>query len=158
MPTELRRARGQLKEGSHVYEQAEAFVDAMISKASTVLEKTEPNPLREGHLYQAFHSGPDHFEDAANGYAIVEQVRARITVHQLLTGTVQVTEARSTGRTIARLRLQPMLVKLTAEVKRLEDEIFLVGHARWVSPGAWMGVDASVERIETTSMNARLVL
>ena len=134
MLAELRRARGQYEEASDVYDQAEAFVDAMIGKASTVLEKTALIRSASDIYTNHFSLVADHFKDPAQAFGIVEQVRGRIAVEQLLSGIRPTADAKITERAIARLRLSLMKAKSTAEVKRLRDEIFLAEQARWVSP------------------------
>ena len=134
MLAELRRARGQYKEASDVYDQAEAFVDAMIGKASTVLEKTALIRSASDIYTKHFSLVSEHFKDPAQAFGIVEQVRGRIAVEHLLSGIRPAADATTTERAIARLRLSLMKAKSTAEVKQLRDEIFLAEQARWVSP------------------------
>ena len=131
---ELHRARGQYEQASDVYDQAEAFVDAMIGKASTVLEKTALIRSASDIYTNHFSLVADHFKDPAQAFGIVEQVRGRIAVEQLQSGIRPTADAKITERAIARLRLSLMKAKSTAEVKRLRDEIFLAEQARWVSP------------------------
>ena len=123
-----------MSEASDVYDQAEAFVDAMIGKASTVLEKTALIRSASDIYTKHFSLVADHFKDPAQAFGIVEQVRGRIAVEQLLSGIRPAADAKITERAIARLRLSLMKAKSTAEVKRLRDEIFLAEQARWVSP------------------------
>ena len=77
----------------------------------------------------------DSFKDPEKAYRIVEQVRGRIAADQLVAGTASVPGASKTERAIARLRLELMQARATADIKRLRNEIFLVEQARWVSPG-----------------------
>jgi hypothetical protein len=95
MLAELRRARGQFNEASDVYDQAEAFVDAMISKASTVLEKTALIRSASDIYAKHFSLVADHFKDPAQAFGIIEQVRGRIAVEQLLSGIRPAADAKS---------------------------------------------------------------
>lgn len=77
----------------------------------------------------------DHFNDAVKAYEIVEQVRGRIAVDLLISGSRTAPLAHQTERAIAQLRLKLMGARSNNEVRRLRDEIFSAEQARWVTPG-----------------------
>jgi CHAT domain-containing protein len=132
---ELQIARGRYAEADRVYDRAEAFIDSMIGKASTVLEKTAVITASSQIYAQHFSLIADHFDNPSKAYAIVEQVRGRIAADLLAAGSVSTRAAKSTERTISQLRLKLMAARSTDQVRALRDQIFMTEQARWVSPG-----------------------
>ncbi len=132
---ELRRDRGQYEAANDAFERAEAIIDSLVGKSSTAIEKMAL--IRSASDIYTSHVSllADHFKDAARAYAVVEQVRGRIAVDQLLAGTVRSGDARRIERAIAALRLKLMQADSTRDVKRLRDEMFMLEQTRWAAPG-----------------------
>ena len=132
---ELQVARRKYTEADHVYERAEAFLDAMIGKASSVLERTAVLTAASQVYAQHFALVAQRFNDPQKAYAIVEQVRGRVAADLLAAGSVVPLAAKRNERTISQLRLKLMTARSTDEVLSLRDQIFMAEQARWVSPG-----------------------
>ncbi len=131
---ELQIARGKYSEADLTYDRAEAFVDSMIGKVSTALEKTAIITASSQIYSQHFSLIAEHFNDPGRGYSIVEQVRGRATADLLAAGSASSPNAWKTERTIAQLRLKLMSAHATDQVRLLRDQIFMTEQARWVSP------------------------
>ena len=132
---ELQVAQERYAEADRVYDRAEAFIDSLIGKVSTVLEKTAVITA-SGQIYsQHFSLVAEHFKDARKAYSIIEQVRGRVAAELLAAGSVSTPGAKSTERTISQLRLKLMSARSTDEVRVLRNQIFIAEQARWVTPG-----------------------
>ena len=132
---ELQIARGRYAEADRVYDRAAAFIDSMIGKASTVLEKTAVITASSQIYAQHFSLIADHFDNPSKAYSIVEQVRGRVAADLLAAGSVSTQAAKGTERMISQLRLKLMAARSTDQVRALRDQIFMTEQARWVSSG-----------------------
>jgi CHAT domain-containing protein len=135
---ELHLARGRYVEADRVYDRAEAFVDSMIGRFSTVLEKTAVITASSQIYSRHFSLVAEHFKDTIKGYSIIEQVRGRAAADLLAAGSQSTPAAMKTERAISQLRLKLMAARSIDEVRRLRDQIFMTEQARWVSPGLSM--------------------
>ena len=132
---ELQVARGRYAEADRVYDRAEAFLDSMIGKVSTVLEKTAVITASSQIYSQHFALIAEHFNNPQKAYAIIEQVRGRVAADLLAAGSVAPAGAKSAERAISQLRLKLMAARSTDEVRSLRDQIFMMEQTRWVTPG-----------------------
>ena len=132
---ELQVARGRYAEADRVYDRAEAFLDAMIGKVSTVLEKTAVITASSQIYSRHFALIAEHFNNPQKAYAIIEQVRGRVAADLLAAGSVAPAGAKSAERAISQLRLKLMGARSTDEVRSLRDQIFMMEQTRWVTPG-----------------------
>ena len=132
---ELEIARGRFADADRTYDRAEAFVDALIGKGSSVLEKTAVIAASSEIYSQHFSLVAQRFDDVRKAYSIIEQVRGRVAADLLAAGTTSTSGAKSTERAIAHLRLKLMSAHSNEEVRQLRDQIFLAEQARWATPG-----------------------
>jgi CHAT domain-containing protein len=132
---EIRVAQGQFAEANSVYDRAEAFIDSLIGRASTALEKTAFVTASSQIYSQHFSLVADHFNDPGKAYAVIEQVRGRVSADLLAAGSTSTPNARDTEREISRLQLKLMAARSNAEVRSLRDQIFTAEEARSLSPG-----------------------
>jgi len=72
---ELQVARRRYAEADRVYDRAEVFLDSMIGKVSTALEKTAVITASSQIYSQHFALIAEQFNDPQKAYAIIEQVR-----------------------------------------------------------------------------------
>ncbi len=133
---EIQVARGRYEEADRVYDRAEAFLDSLIGKASTVLEKTAVITASSQIYSQHFALAADRFNDSQKAYSIIEQARGRAEADLLAAGTLVSPEAKTTEREVAQLRLKLMAARSTEDVRSLRDQIFIKEQARWIAPGA----------------------
>jgi CHAT domain-containing protein len=131
----LQVAQGKNTDADRTYDRASAFIDSGLANSSSVFEKTSLIKA-SGTLY------PEHFallasrlNNAAKAYAIVEQVRGRVTADLLMSGSLNSQGAKRIEHTISSLQLQMMSAKSVQELNRLRDQIFTAEEARWISPG-----------------------
>ena len=132
---QLQIARGRYAEADGVYDRREVFVDSMIGKATTVLEKTSIITASSQIYAEHFSLVADRFNNPKKGYAIIEQVRGRVATDLLVAGATSTPAAKSTERAISQLRLKLMAARSTEQVRTLRDQIFMAEQARWVTPG-----------------------
>jgi hypothetical protein len=132
---ELEIAHGKYVEADQTYDRASAFIDSGLVNSSSVLQKTALIKA-SGSLY------PEHFalvasrlNNPAKAYAILEQVRGRVTADLLMSGSLNSQKAKDIERTISDFQLQMMSAKTISDVNRLRDQIFSVEERRWVTPG-----------------------
>jgi len=126
--------QGKYAEADAVFERASAFVDALIGNYSSVMEKTAVIKASSELYSQHFALIADRFNDPGKAFAVVEQVRGRVTTDLLTAGSVTPGQAKIDQRAIADLRLKLAKARSTAEVRRIRDQIFLVEQSRWVTP------------------------
>ncbi len=131
---QIQIARGRYLEAADAYERAEALVDAMIGKSTTVLEKTAIITAASQIYSEHFSLVADRFKDPKKAYAIVEQVRGRVAADLLISGVTATPAAKSTERAISQLRLKLMAARSTEQVRALRDQIFMAEQARWIDP------------------------
>ncbi|MCL5743732.1 MAG: CHAT domain-containing protein [Acidobacteria bacterium] len=132
---QLQIARGRYAEADGVYDRAETFVDSMIGKAATVLEKTAVITASSQIYSEHFSLVADQLKDPKRAYRIIEHVRGRVATDLLVAGTTSTPAAKSTERAISQLRLKLMAARSTDQVRALRDQIFMTEQARWISPG-----------------------
>ena len=132
---DLYSRRGTYDKADDMYSRAGAFVDALIGRASTLIDKTALIRT-SGDIFTAhFSLVVDKFNDTERAFTIVEQVRGRAARDLLVAGSRMSTTSRDTERSISKVRLRLMSPRSTAEVRKLRDEIFLAEQARWSEPG-----------------------
>ena len=131
----LQIARAKYVDASDTFDRAEAFVDALIGKASTVIEKTAFIRASSDIYADHFALIADRFNDPRKAYSIIEQVRGRISTDLLRAGSITSPSARRTEQVVSRLRLKLMTTRSTAEIQQLRDQIFLAEQSRWIAPG-----------------------
>jgi CHAT domain-containing protein len=131
---QIQIARGKYLDAADTYERAEALVDAMIGKSTTVLEKTAIITAASQIYSEHFSLLADRFKDPKKAYAIVEQVRGRVAADLLISGVTATPAAKSTERAVAQLRLKLMAARSTEQVRALRDQIFMTEQARWINP------------------------
>ncbi len=133
---ELQTARGRYSDADDAYKRAEAFLDSLIGNASTLDERTAVITASSQIYEQHFALIANHFDDPRKAYDIIEQVRGRAAADLLASGMTTPSAAKTTERTISRLRLKLMAARSTNDVLDLRDQIFMEEQTRWVSPGA----------------------
>jgi CHAT domain-containing protein len=145
---ELQTARGRYADADRVYERAEAFIDSMIGKATTVLEKTAVITASSQIYSEHFSLVADHFNDQKKAYRIIELVRGRVAADLLAAGAVSSLAGKSTERAISQLRLKLIAARSTDQVRTLRDQIFMTEQARWTTPGVSILKTKSPEAVE----------
>ena len=131
---ELLIRQGKYAEADRVYDRAAALVDSMIGNYSSVLEKTALIRASSELYAQHFSFVAERFKNSAKAYAIIEQVRGRVSADLLLAGSVTSDEAKKNQQDISRLRLKLATAHSTGEVHRIRDQIFLLEQSRWITP------------------------
>jgi CHAT domain-containing protein len=126
---------GKYDKADDMYGRAGAFVDALIGRASTVVDKTALIRTSGDIFTKHFSLVVDRFNDTERAFAIVEQVRGRAARDLLMAGSRMSPTLRDTERNISKLRIRLMSARSTTEVRKLRDEIFLAEQARWSQPG-----------------------
>ncbi len=132
---EIQVGRGEYAKADRVYDRAESFIDSMIGRVSTALEKTAFITASSQLYSQHFSLVADHFDDPSKAYAVIEQVRGRVSADLLAAGSTSTPNARDTDRKISTLQLKLMAARSDAEVRSLRDQVFTTEEARWLSPG-----------------------
>lgn len=132
---EIMISRGNFTPANKVFERAEAFVDALIGKMTSVLEKTAVVKASSDIYAKHFSLVAGHFRNPEQAYSIIEQVRGRVSTDILSLGSVASEKAKQTERAISRLRLKLIAARSTSDVRSIRDELFLLEQSRWVSPG-----------------------
>lgn len=132
---ELLVARRQYAQADRVYDRAGAFIDALIGRASAVLEKTAVIRASSDIFARHFALVADHLSNPTKAYNIIETVRGRVAADLMRSGAVASADAKRTERQISHLRLKLMAARTTNEVRRLRNQIFLAEQSRWVTPG-----------------------
>ena len=130
----LQVEQGKYTEADQVFAQAAAFVDSMVGKAQGVLDKTALIATSSDVYRHHFALIADHFDDAAKGFDILEQVRGRVLSDLLAAGSTTPEAARRASRDAARLRIRLMTARSNAEVQRISQQLFLVEQSRWITP------------------------
>jgi CHAT domain-containing protein len=133
---ELQIARGRYSDADDAYRRAEAFLDSLIGNASTLSERTAVITASSQIYAQHFALMANHFDDTRKAYDIIEQVRGRAASDLLAAGMTTPSAAKTTERTISRLRLKLMAAQSTNDVLDLRDQIFMEEQTRWITPGA----------------------
>jgi len=133
---ELQTARGRYSDADDAYKRAEAFLDSLIGNASTLAERTAVITASSQIYEQHFALIANHFDDPRKAYDIIEQVRGRAAADLLASGMTIPSAAKTTERTLSRLRLKLMAARSTKDVLDLRDQIFLEEQTRWITPGA----------------------
>lgn len=160
---ELYTRRGKYAQADDTYDRAEAFIDAMLGKASTVLDKTALIRASSEVYTKHFALVADRLRNTEKAYSIVEQVRGRVAKDMLISGKRYSPEARQIERKIAKLRLQVMSAQSTAEIRKLRDKIFLAEQARWMHPGVSIlksstGRDIPLEELQQSLAPSEAIL
>jgi CHAT domain-containing protein len=132
---DLYSRRGKYDKADDMYSRAGAFVDSLIGRASTLVDKTALIRTSGDIFTKHFSLVVDRFNDTERAFAIVEQVRGRAARDLLVAGSRMSRTSRDTERSISKVRLRLMSARSTAEVRKLRDEIFLAEQARWSQPG-----------------------
>jgi CHAT domain-containing protein/tetratricopeptide (TPR) repeat protein len=131
---EIEIARGAFSEADRAYDRAAVFVDSAIGNLSGVLDKTALIKASSELYSQHFCLVAQHFNDPAKAFAIIEQVRGRVTTDMLMAGSVTPAGARSEEHEISQLQLKLMAAQSNAQVRAIRDQIFMAEQARWVTP------------------------
>jgi CHAT domain-containing protein len=153
---ELQIAHGRYAEADRIYDRAEAFVDSMIGRFSTVLEKTAVITASSQIYSQHFALIANQFNDPRKAYNIIEQVRGRAVADLLAAGLATPSGAKTAERTISQLRLKLMAARSTDDVRSLRDQIFMKEQARWITPGASVLKTKSHEAVEMEQIQQAL--
>lgn len=132
---DLYTRRGKYDRADDVYSRAEAFVDALIGRASTAIDKTALIRTSGDIFTKHFSLVVDRFNDTERAFSIVEQVRGRAARDLLMADSRITPTTRDTERNISRIRIRLMSARSTEEVRKLRDEIFLAEQARWSHAG-----------------------
>lgn len=126
--------QGKYQEADRTFARASAFVDALIGKYSSVMEKTALITASSELYSQHFALVAERFNDPRKAYSIIEQVRGRVTTDLLSAGAVTPVQAKKDQRAISQLRLRLARARSTSEVRQIRDEIFVVEQTRWITP------------------------
>jgi CHAT domain-containing protein len=153
---ELQIARGRYDEAAGAYDRAEAFVDALIGKAATVLEKTAIITASSNIYSKHFSLVAEHSNDPRKAFGIIEQVRGRVATDMLVSGLTSTPASKSTERAISQLRLKLMAARSTDQLRALRDQIFMAEQGRWVAPGMSMLKARSAEPVEIEQLQRKL--
>ena len=159
----LQTARGRYPEADRTYERAEAFVEAMIGKVSSVLDKTAITTAASEIYAEHFTLVADRLNDPRKAFAIIEQVRGRAAADILAAGAVPNAKAERTEARIAQLRLDLMTARSTSEVKSLRNQIVVAEEARWVTPDLYTSKPnvldpVNVEHVQQTLPQSSTIL
>jgi CHAT domain-containing protein len=153
---ELQIARARYGEAADVYDRAEAFVDSMIGKATTVLEKTAIITA-SSHIYsEHFSLIANHFNNPRKAFGIIEQARGRVATDLLVSGLTSTPASKSTERAISQLRLKLMAARSADQLHTLRDQIFMAEQGRWVTPGVSVLKTRSAEPVEIEQLQRTL--
>ena len=131
----LQVSQGHYLQADQTYNRADAFVDASLGDVGSVLEKTALVKASSEMYADHFSLVAAHLNSTTKAYAIVEQLRGRVTADLLMSGSMRSEEARKTERAISKLQLLLMSAKSTNQVQRIRAQIFTMEQARWVTPG-----------------------
>lgn len=130
----LQMRQGKFVEADRTLDRAAAFVDASIGNDSAILDKTAWIKS-VGDLYvQHLSLIADRLNNPAKAYDVIEQVRGRVLTDLLLSGSETTPAARANEAAISRLRLRLFGARTNAEVQDIQNQIFLLEQARWVTP------------------------
>ncbi len=131
---QLQVLQGEYAKADQTYQKASAFVDSGLANAPSVLEKTALIKASGDLFPEHFALVASHLNDSAKAYAIIEQVRGRVTTDLLMSGSANSQKAKGIERSIAALQLQMMTARTAADVNKLRKEIFSTEELRWVAP------------------------
>ena len=149
-------ARGKFRDADRVYGRAGAFIDSMIGNVTSVLEKTALIRASSELYAQHFSLVAEHFQNPAQAYAIIEQVRGRISADLFAAGSFRPEQAERVEQAIARLRIKLMSARSDTDVRRLGDEVFLAEQSRWVTPSLSILRNKSREPVSLTQLQRSL--
>lgn len=130
----LRINEGDFKDADHLYDKAEAFIDAAIYGDPSVLDKTTWINSTSELYVQHFALLADHFGNVAKAFSVIEQVRGRVTTDVLLGGLRLSDAAKQNEHTISQARLELRSTNTPEEVRRVNDRLFLLEQRRWITP------------------------
>ena len=131
---QLQALQGEYANADQTYQEASAFVDSGLANAPSVLEKTALIKASGDLFPEHFALVASHLRDSAKAYAVIEQVRGRVTTDLLMSGSATSQKAKAIERSIAALQLKMMTAKTVADVNKLRNEIFSTEELRWVAP------------------------
>lgn len=154
---------GDREKALETYAQAEVYVDALMGKAPTVLQKTALLKAASDLYSQHFTAVADILNNPDTAFSVIEQVRGRVTTEILLEGTATHPQAAVAEREVAKLRLRLMGVRTTQEIQRLRDEIFAAEQARWTAPGVSIlrstaNVRIDLRRLQSVMSDSEIIL
>lgn len=149
-------ARGKFREADRVYGRAGAFIDSLIGNVTSVLEKTALIKASSELYAQHFSLVAEHFQNPAQAYAIIEQVRGRVSADLLSSGSFRPEESERVEQAIARLRLKLMSARTEKDVRRIGDDAFLAEQSRWVTPSLSILRNKSREPISLSRLQRSL--
>ncbi|MGA7410598.1 MAG: CHAT domain-containing protein, partial [Bryobacteraceae bacterium] len=153
---ELQIKEGKFSEADRTYDRADAFVDALIGRVSTVREKNALINASSQLYTQHFSLIADHFNDVGKAYSVVEQVRGRVTTDLLMAGSRTSPAARAAEQRISTLQLKLMSTRSIDQVRALRDQIFVAEESRWTAPGVTILKAQSHERVSLARVQRSL--
>jgi CHAT domain-containing protein len=153
---ELQVAQGKYADADHVYDRADAFVDAMVGKTGALLDKTGLIKASSEMYSQHFSLVADRFNNPAKAWTIVEQVRGRSTSDLLMAGSAASSEAKHTEHRISELRLSLTTARSNSDVQQIRDRIFVAEQSRWVNPEVSILKSESHRRIGIAALQRSL--
>ena len=153
---ELQIKEGKFAEADRTYDRADAFVDALIGRVSTIREKTALINASSQLYTQHFSLIADHFNNVLKAYSIVEQVRGRVTTDLLMAGSRTSPAARAAENRISALQLKLMSAQSMDQVRTLRDQIFIAEESRWTAPGVTILKAESHQRVSLARVQRSL--
>jgi len=93
-----RKLTQQYAQADGVYDRAGAFIDALIGRASAVLEKTAVIRASSFIFARHFALVADHLSNPTKAYTIIETVRGRVAADLVRSGAVASADAKRTER------------------------------------------------------------
>lgn len=131
---EVQISQHEYAEADHTYDRAATIEDMMIGNADSTLGKTALVKAASDLYAKHFALIAEHIPDTGKAFAIIEQVRGRVTTDLLTAGANTSPESLQAEKKIARLRLKLMVSRSDRQIRELRDEIFSAEQAMSVSP------------------------
>jgi CHAT domain-containing protein len=132
---QIEASLGKYAEADATYDRAADFVDTMVGSVSRVATKAALITATSEIFSEHFSLLADDLTNISKAYEVVERARGAATTDLLRTGARPNTAYdRQVDRQIAKLRLDLLDTRNSAQIKRIRDRIFLVEQTRWLSP------------------------
>src|SRR5262249_27623393 len=132
---QLKTSSGKYEEADAIYDRAADFVEAMVGNAPKVITRGALITAMGDVFNEHFSLVAEHLSNVTKAYGVLERTRARATTDGLrVASSGNSDQDREIDRQVARLRLDLLKAKSSAEIKGIRDNIFLAEQSRWISP------------------------
>ena len=131
---ELKVNEHKYDEAEQAYKKAEQLVDAAIYSDPSILDKTTWISSSSNLYVQHFALIADHSGSVERAFSVIEQVRGRVTTDLLIGGTRSTISARQNEHAISEARFALRSATTASEIRRINDELFLLEQNRWITP------------------------